>query len=659
MKAAPFMGGILLSSWVAAGPTNEWIKPTSGYWEEPYWSLGRLPAMDQSLVALRNPGFKALVIGSSTTESFSNSLSINSLRVEAPARSLNQLLLNYAGLSVPLSVNSDFIVGTNGSLVAYYSALRGGNLYLSGPATLSARSTIQFSKIDVGAAAPAQLNLTNTLLSADLLILSDQAAGILAQYGGTNQVSRLQMNAASVYSLTAGTLNADNVDLQSISGAGLAQFAMADGYMNVNGHIKLGQPLIVTNAQGEFQLFSGYLRAAELDFINGTWTQAGGTNVVQKLALPFLEYSHGDYSLLAGALLSSNVALGAVLSPGSLLTPSAFEQAGGVHSNSNMQLYGEIRRQTVTPFGAYLLNSGLLVSSATTLIGGAFTQNGGTNRTQELVVDQAGSFVLNNGALTTSNTTVETCCCVPSHFVQNGGSYSIQNRLLLQDFVQYELHEGTLTASNIELAPSAEFLVQGGTISNSGRLVLRGGNVRVAGRNLELGQLQVNGESASVCIASQPLGPTLDVDVSGAGGGTVIRFRDSRDVPWSGTGLSIRNWRPSTNGFPSDHLFIGTNSQGITAAQLRQLAFVNPLGWPPGSYPALILSTGEIVPGVLPPIAFTKTSNMLILSWSGAYELLTASNLAGPYLPVPGASSPSTNLTTDPERFFRLRALGP
>src|SRR4026208_153975 len=84
------------------GATNEWTKPTSAYWEESYWSLGVLPSVDQETVAFRNPGWKALAIGTNTTANYPASLLVNNLTIDAPTNSANRLLLNYAGLNVPL-----------------------------------------------------------------------------------------------------------------------------------------------------------------------------------------------------------------------------------------------------------------------------------------------------------------------------------------------------------------------------------------------------------------------------------------------------------------------------------------------------------------------------------------------------------------------------
>jgi len=88
---------------------------------------------------------------------------------------------------------------------------------------------------------------------------------------------------------------------------------------------------------------------------------------------------------------------------------------------------------------------------------------------------------------------------------------------------------------------------------------------------------------------------------------------------------------------------------------LKQLVFVNPLGWSPGSYASRILSTGEIVPGESPPVLAIRLGSAVLLSWPGDYQLLTATNVFGPYSAI-ADGSPLTNDFADPERYFRLRA---
>lgn len=144
-----------------AAPTNSWTKPASGNWEEPFWSLGVLPSMVEGAIEFRNPGFKALAIAGSTTANFPASLSIQNLTVDAPDGSANQLLLNYAGLKVPLKVAGDFVLGPNGSLVSYYSSLNAQTLWVSGPATFAEQSVGSFGTIHLGTLASGELNISN------------------------------------------------------------------------------------------------------------------------------------------------------------------------------------------------------------------------------------------------------------------------------------------------------------------------------------------------------------------------------------------------------------------------------------------------------------------------------------------------------------------
>ena len=66
-----------------AQQVNSWTKPTSGYWEELYWSLGVRPAFDHSIM-FTNEGWKALAIGASTAQNFPSTMQIARLTVLSP-----------------------------------------------------------------------------------------------------------------------------------------------------------------------------------------------------------------------------------------------------------------------------------------------------------------------------------------------------------------------------------------------------------------------------------------------------------------------------------------------------------------------------------------------------------------------------------------------
>lgn len=498
--------------------------------------------------------------------------------------------------------------------------------------------------------------------------LTAQAAGF-QQDGGSNLIAgALTLSAAPPspfepppqagrYTLGGGLLSARNV-IVNATASGLAQFTQDGGHVEI-GEMRLGErQFTATDARGEFLLTGGSFRCTNLNFVTGSFRQTGGTNKTQNIALPWLDWSFGEYFLPGGILISSNLSVGAVFGPSAQPGRGNFVQSGGIHTNSSMTLNGDIRHQFVTVYGSYSLSTGLLVCGTATIRGGNFSQSGGTNYTREILLDGAGSFALSGGELVSSDTTLDTFSCVESVFIQNNGNHRVQSRLKLDDFARYELRDGTLTATNIDIGPGAQFRQLGGSISNAGIFIIRGGAFRVGGLTQQLGQLQVLGVPVVNCTFSQATGPTLDVRFGGATTSTVLRFRDSRDVPWSGTHLSIVNWSASTNGAGPHHVFVGTNSQGLTASQVSQITFVNPVGWPAGNYPARILSTGEIFPAVL-PVAFTRKPDGLILSWSGDYQLLSATNVTGPYVPIPGATIPFTNPFVGPQRFFRLESLAP
>jgi hypothetical protein len=65
---------------------------------------------------------------------------------------------------------------------------------------------------------------------------------------------------------------------------------------------------------------------------------------------------------------------------------------------------------------------------------------------------------------------------------------------------------------------------------------------------------------------------------------------------------------------------------------------------------------GPIPAAARPTLSFTREGSNLILSWSGAFALVSSTNVLGPYLDVTPATSPYTNSTVSPAAlFFGLR----
>jgi len=135
-----------------------------------------------------------------------------------------------------------------------------------------------------------------------------------------------------------------------------------------------------------------------------------------------------------------------------------------------------------------------------------------------------------------------------------------------------------------------------------------------------------------------------------------LHFSSSSAVSWtSGAVLSITNWNSSQAG--DSHIYFGANSSGLNASQLGQIRFVNPGGFSPGIYPARLTATGELAPVGHPALQSARNGFGLVINWPGGFQLLSATNVAGPYMPVSGASSPWTNSFTKPQEFFKLQGL--
>ena len=133
----------------------------------------------------------------------------------------------------------------------------------------------------------------------------------------------------------------------------------------------------------------------------------------------------------------------------------------------------------------------------------------------------------------------------------------------------------------------------------------------------------------------------------------IVRFANSSSVAWSNqAGLLIANWNGSPNGGGNHQVYFGSTSSGLTAQQLSEIQFKNPSGLN-GTFPARILSTGEIVPGQI--LLSQRSGNSLVLQWGSGSVLQSATNVMGPWQDVSGATSPYTISFAGPQRFFRIR----
>jgi hypothetical protein len=164
---------ILAQDWVYI---NRWEKPTSGYWEEPYWTFG-LPSPGYDHVVFDSPGWKALAIGASTVRDYPQSLRLGSLIVASPTNSFNTLMLNYAGLQTALEPRL-LTIDTNSVFLTLASALRGvEHFWIRGTVNHGALSEVSATNIYIGGYDPSVYNLSNGVLTVSNLQIAGSGVG--------------------------------------------------------------------------------------------------------------------------------------------------------------------------------------------------------------------------------------------------------------------------------------------------------------------------------------------------------------------------------------------------------------------------------------------------------------------------------------------------
>jgi hypothetical protein len=639
----------------AANETNSWTKPTSGYWEEPYWSTGQLPSITNGPILFTNPGWKALAIGGNTTANYADHLRIKSLTIDAPVDSHNLLLLNWAGLLVALHPDALY-VGTNGSLDSHFSAIDAGTATLNGTATFADFGQSRFGQLQLGQNAPAELDLSNGWFSAEHLIVARGGPSSFNQSGGSNQVSaadgtgRASIGGRGVYNLSGGDFKATFIDLsptqprfgRPLDLSTAARLNVTAGRAEVQRQLTIGGFTDYDYQPGVMDLSGGFFKGGDILVIQGQVTQTGGTNQVTQLSLSPAEYDAVNYVMNGGRLESARVSLGYASSALGFFSYGVFTQSGGVHSNSQsiMAVGTYIDPENQVFNGTYFLAGGTLFSPGIGLDGGRFDQSAGSNYAQRVSLTNGGSYVLSGGTLITSNTIVEDYArpAIRPRFTQTGGEHRVKRLLWLDSGGVYVLQGGVLSADMISIRAGTEFHLEGGTVSSNNLVEIDGGIMFLNG-NYSLGWLEFNGTG------------TIDFQ----SGSSIVHFtKVGYPPPALDGGLVIKNWKGSAQSPGRDQFYIDSIDQYISS-RLRSMTFVDPAGYPPGNYPARRKPSGEIVPLDRPLITATRTSNGLRMTWPDGYQLFTSDRVTGPYQLVQNAQSGYTALFTDPHRFFVLR----
>lgn len=147
--------------------------------------------------------------------------------------------------------------------------------------------------------------------------------------------------------------------------------------------------------------------------------------------------------------------------------------------------------------------------------------------------------------------------------------------------------EGSLVASG-SLGGTASVNVRNGSlglgaanrINDAAAVTLGlGGILNTGGFNETLGALTLEGDA------------TIDLGA----GASILRLANSASNIWAPGTLTIAGWTGLADGQGQDEIFFGSDASGLTASQISQIRFLDPLGFAPGLYGAKLLATGELV----------------------------------------------------------------
>ena len=612
----------------AGAQINSWTGSASGNWENPDWSLGVLPGPNQT-VLFTNAGWKALVIGPNTAQTFPQTLTVDSVTISSPTNSFNTLLLNYSGFQRPLIVNS-LTVGSNSAVTMLSSALQlngptGSGMSIAGTFNQS-DSVVTGNQIDVGYIGPGVYNFNSGLLGVSHLFLEGNFGGIVYQNGGTNS--------CGIVHLDGGTYVFQDGDFNAIIYFNGGTFLQQGGNLNYDAavfggsyHLAGGVHYGNTKVPWTDGVVLGY----------GSMLQTGGTNLG---SLSIGTFGYGSYNLQNGVLAISGMGVdlrGSFNQSGGTTTV-----AGGVSTGQNW-----IGRDELSSGSVNL--SGGTFSAAAMDINGSYHQTGGTNTVAgrvSLAGGPRGYFTLSGGLLSDQDTSLFAGWV--GGYSQSGGVHVIANQLsvagngLWPSWQGFLLSGGQLSVSNIVLSSLARFTVTGGTINQSGTFSVANADLFFDSGTWQLGPLQLDS------------GGNPNSAIHLTSGSANVAFGDSHILTWSNQAtLSIENWSGSLYGGGSQRILFGNSAAALTAPQLTQIQFHNPADLAAGTYPARLLATGEIVPDAL--LFAEHNGQPLALSWGAGWTLQTATNPAGQFIDLSNATSPYTNHFTDPQRFFRLR----
>ncbi len=368
----------------------------------------------------------------------------------------------------------------------------------------------------------------------------------------------------------------------------------------------------------------------------GITTQAFGLNSAVTLAntigatLDITGFANTIGSLTGGGTIGGNVTLGATtLTIGTDNTsPAAY--AGIISGTGAISKSGTgtlILSGTNTYTGTTTVSAGTLklgsasalgaTSSGTTVANGAVLDLNGINYSNAEPLTINGTGITNGGAIINSSLNGATFAGLitlgsTSSIIGGTGAINISNtgtitgaafNLTLGGAQGGTLASSLGTTSGTLTKQDAGTWTLSGTNTFTGGLILNSGTIQLGSGNCLTSSLPITlnggtlgtGASTGFVNTANTLSLTYNSTIALGTGVHSLKFADSNLIGWTaGKSLTITGWTGSYHGTSgtAGQLFVGSSS-GLTPTQLSQIQFKD------GSnnlFPAILLSTGEVVP---------------------------------------------------------------
>jgi hypothetical protein len=438
----------------AAGSINSWTNSVSGKWETGgNWLLNVPPFIGQSLVLITNPATKTVNNDATTATGFPSTLTISNLVISAPGGATNTLLLSHGGTSTPLRIFKKLTLNGGGALVVNNAALSlegapgvtTNNADIDGDLTLNdGLLTATNGQLYIGNNGSGSLTVSNGTLLAyyPIIGLNSGANGAWNIAGGSNMVTTVfdiadSLTATGKVVMTGGELTTP-VCYVGLFGNG---------------------SMVVSN--GNFAC-TGTVDIASQPGSVGTFIAAGGTSTLGGMLIGESAGAAGSALVTGSAVVRVN---GQVTEHGSLMVTGGLLTAT---NDNSFVTHVTVSNGTFLARDIFLGNSetGALrvAGSGVLALPGSFNGlsvgvNGGTG----VVSQVGGQILLTNtdlnigglfnpavGQMTISNgTTVANRVFVGG---QGGGNGTIR------------MEGGTLTASNMQVNATSQFVFDQGTL---------------------------------------------------------------------------------------------------------------------------------------------------------------------------------------------------